>query len=106
MPTGDVFTFNESFSSKFRRIKVPLIKTIIPKDPSNRTGSDIASDEVESSAARIIPVDVQDDRNHMIDSVIVRIMKARKSLAHNDLFAEVSRQLNNRFQVIPTVSTF
>jgi cullin 3 len=38
-----------------------------------------------------------------VQACIVRIMKARKTLSHNDLVNEVIRQLMTRFTPTPTV---
>ena len=43
---------------------------------------------------------VDENRKYVIEATIVRIMKARKSLAHNLLVAEVIEQLKSRF--VPT----
>ena len=81
----DVFTFNDEFSSKFKRIKVPLI----------------SAKEISPEETNTIPHTVEEDRRHQVEAAIVRTMKARKKINHNDLVAEVSRQLYNRFNPNP-----
>lgn len=48
-----------------------------------------------------IPTSVEEDRRHLVEATIVRIMKSRRTLAHNDLIAEVTKQLANRFSAQP-----
>jgi Cullin protein neddylation domain len=38
-----------------------------------------------------------------VEASIVRVMKARKRLSHNDLVAEISRQLSHKFIPSPQV---
>ena len=95
--SSDIFSINSSFSSKYRRIKVPLIAIQSVSGVESRTGKagDLNGDSV--------PQDVQEDRKYAIDSVIVRVMKSRKTFSHNELIAEVSRQLADRFPTSPQV---
>ena len=41
---------------------------------------------------------VDEDRRHEIEAAIVRIMKSRKTLQHNNLVSEVIEQLKARFR--------
>jgi cullin 3 len=89
---NDVFTFNAEFTSKLKRIKVPLIsvKEVVPTE--------------EEAAGDSLPSTVEEDRRHLVEAAIVRIMKSRKTLSHLELVAEVTRQLSARFVPNPQVS--
>lgn len=80
------FSVNPDFQSKLYRIKVPLISK---KDATLETTGEEPPEVVE------------DDRRHMIEASIVRIMKARRKVDHNELVAEVIRQLAVRFTPNP-----
>jgi len=88
-----MFTFNEDFSSKFKRIKVPLISI-----------KEVAPEQGDTNAYGNLSATVEEDRKNSIDASIVRIMKARKRLSHNDLIAEVTKQVSNRFNPSAQVS--
>lgn len=40
---------------------------------------------------------IESDRRHELDAAIIRIMKGRQQLDHNELIAELSSQLRHRF---------
>ena len=56
------------------RIKVPVL---LPKEM------------VEETLENEVPETVEDDRKHMIEASIVKIMKSRRVLMHSQLVAEV-----------------
>ncbi|KAI6218855.1 CULLIN-2 domain-containing protein [Aphelenchoides fujianensis] len=82
---SDAFFVNDAFTSKLHRIRVQMVSARGETDPERR----------ETLKK------VEDDRKHEIEAAIVRVMKARKALIHNDLITEVTQQLNSRFNPDP-----
>ncbi|CAK9229050.1 unnamed protein product [Sphagnum troendelagicum] len=73
----DYFEFNIKFTDKMRRIKIPLP----PMDEKKK-----------------VIEDVDKDRRYAIDASIVRIMKSRKVLPHQQLVLECVEQLGRMFK--------
>ncbi|PNX55238.1 cullin-1-like protein [Trifolium pratense] len=73
----DSFEFNSKFTDKMRRIKIPLP----PVDERKK-----------------VIEDVHTDRRIAIDAAIVRIMKSRKVLGHQQLVSECVEQLGRMFK--------
>ncbi len=48
-----------------------------------------------------MPSSVEEDRKHLTEAIIVRVMKSRKTLDHNQLIVEVTKHLANRFAPTP-----
>ncbi|AES82101.2 cullin 3B [Medicago truncatula] len=74
---NDSFEFNSKFTDKMRRIKIPLP----PVDERKK-----------------VIEDVDKDRRYAIDAAIVRIMKSRKVLGHQQLVLECVEQLGRMFK--------
>ncbi|RZC21739.1 Cullin-1 isoform A [Glycine soja] len=74
---SDIFEFNYKFTDKMRRIKIPLP----PADERKK-----------------VIEDVDKDRRYAIDAAIVRIMKSRKILGHQQLVLECVEQLGRMFK--------
>ncbi|CAF2125578.1 unnamed protein product [Brassica napus] len=73
----DSFEFNAKFTDRMRRIKIPLP----PVDERKK-----------------VVEDVDKDRRYAIDAAIVRIMKSRKVLGHQQLVSECVEQLSRMFK--------
>lgn len=82
----DTFSFNEKFQSKLFRVKV---MQVIQRE------SEPQQQETQKK--------IDEDRKHMIEAAVVRIMKARKSMQHAQLIVEVTKQLQARFRPNPLV---
>jgi Cullin family/Cullin protein neddylation domain len=82
---SDAFVFNDGFSCRNRRIKIQMV--------SAQRESEEERNETRTR--------VDEDRNPLIDSAIVRIMKDRKILEHQQLIAEVTAQVASRFAPNP-----
>ena len=55
----------------------------------------------KQSEAQDLSAKVDDDRKHIIDATLVKVMKSRKKLDHNTLIAECTKILSNKFQPDP-----
>ncbi|KAF8383258.1 cul-3 [Pristionchus pacificus] len=81
----DEFTVNDLFTSKLTRIRIQNVTNKSETEPERK--------ETRNK--------IDEDRKHEVEAAIVRIMKARKTLQHNDLVVEVTEQLQSRFKPDP-----
>jgi len=77
----DSFSFNNKFTAKQIRFKVGTVAAVKEND-------------TEKTQTR---QKVDEDRKPQVEAAIVRIMKSRKVLEHNQLISEVTQQLRARF---------
>jgi hypothetical protein len=78
----DVFLVNTKFTSNLKRVKIPNMQ----------------KKETREEREKVVD-SVQKDRLYFIDAVLVRIMKARKTLLHSQLIAQVLEQVKFPAQV-------
>ncbi|KAL5981116.1 Cullin-3A [Asimina triloba] len=83
----DAFFFNDKFNCKFYKVKIGTVVAQKESEP-----------EKQETRQR-----VEEDRKPQIEAAIVRIMKSRKVLDHNNIVAEVTKQLQSRFLPNPVV---
>mmetsp|Transcript_2907 Transcript_2907/g.8201 ORF Transcript_2907/g.8201 Transcript_2907/m.8201 type:complete len:480 (-) Transcript_2907:633-2072(-) len=83
----DVFSFNPAFTSKLYKVKIGTVVAQKESEP----------EKIETRQK------VEEDRKPQIEAAIVRIMKARRVLDHNNIISEVTRQLSPRFVPNPSV---
>lgn len=79
--TTDAFSFNEGFASPLARIKIMQVASKVENNKER--------EETQEQ--------VDEERRHQVEACIVRVMKNRKTMTHNDLISEVAHQLSTRF---------
>ena len=84
---SDVYTFNNQFKHSMYKIKVPVAHA--------KESKAIEKTEVAEK--------VDEDRRHMVEATIVKVMKARRKLEHNALIAEATKILSQKFSPDPTM---
>jgi len=83
----DTFRVNFAYSNNMYKIKVPVMHSKLKKD----------------AEATDLQLKVEDDRKHMIEATIVKVMKSRRRMTHVDLITESSKILSNKFNPDPLV---
>ena len=83
----DVYTLNLGFRSQLYRIKLPVASVKENK----------AAEKAE------VAEKVDEDRRHMVEATIVKVMKTRRKLEHNALIAEATKILSLKFSPDPTM---
>lgn len=83
---------NDKFSSTTRVVRVPLI---VSRDILGPPGQE------EDPADTGIGTSVEEDRKHLVEAALIRVMKSRKLLDQNNLVAEVVGLMSSRF--VPSI---
>jgi len=94
-----VFAYNFHYTSKLKRVKIPLLSAAKPSTSS--LTSPLSSITSPLSPVKTFPDTLIETRKSRVEVTIVRVMKERKTLEHNALVDEVTSQLTNRFPVEP-----
>lgn len=87
----DVFTLNEKFKSPSIKVKVLTVSA------SQSTSSKSRKPTETEEEAEEISNNILEGRKLEVTAAIVRIMKSRHELKHNELIEELIKQLANRF---------
>lgn len=88
----DVFRLNDKFKSPTVKVKVPTVSLA----SSTASGKNKKSKEQEETDA--VNANISEGRRIEINAAIVRILKSRRTVKHNELIEGLVKQLSNRFQ--------
>jgi cullin 3 len=83
----DTYTLNGGFKHSLYKIKVPIAHA---KENKLAEKADV-SDKVD------------EDRRHMVEATIVKVMKTRRKIEHNALITEATKILSQKFNPDPTM---
>lgn len=84
---SDTFALNLSFKHNLFKIRLPIAH-------AKETKINEKSDVIEK---------VDEDRRHMVEATIVKVMKTRRRLDHNSLITETTKILSQKFNPDPTM---
>lgn len=97
---SDTFTVNTNFQCPLSKIKILSISS---SSSTSNTTHITTSNGTEDTKERIATLaKIAEQRKYQIEAAIVRIMKSRKTLDHNNLVAQVIELLSSRF--LPDIS--
>ncbi|KAK6197882.1 Cullin [Scheffersomyces amazonensis] len=96
---SDKFKLNEKFKSPSIKVKVLTVSAAssAAANSSGEKGSSKAKTEQEEEAEEVRS-NIHEGRKLEVNAAIVRIMKSRQTIKHNELIEELIKQLSNRFQ--------
>lgn len=95
----DVFKLNKNFKSPSVKVKVLSVSaasSVAPQKTKHEAGTRTKSEKEEESED--IQNSINEGRKFELNAAIVRILKSRQQVHHNELIAEIVKQLQNRFQ--------
>lgn len=99
---NDVFKLNAKFKSPSVKVKVLTVSASSSSassssSSSKNTNKSVAKTEQEEELEEV-NANIMEGRKIEVNAAIVRILKSRQSIKHNDLIEELLKQLSNRFQ--------
>ena len=83
----DAFAVNAAFTDKARRIRIPMVLQTKNRDADKTRARNVAK--------------LTEERKFAMEAIIVKTMKAHRTMNHNDLVAAVSGALLSRFRPDP-----
>lgn len=100
---SDVFKLNEKFKSPSTKVKVLTVSASSSASSGTKvssTNDTTLAKTVQEEEFEELQSSILEGRKIEVNAAIVRIMKSRRTINHNDLISELVKQLHNRFQTL------
>jgi cullin 3 len=85
--SSDQYYLNPGFKNSLFKIRLPVAH----------------AKETKTNEKNEVTEKVDEDRRHMVEATIVKVMKTRRRLDHNSLVAETSKILSQKFSPDPVM---